>query len=327
MTKLALLWCTCALALTPAPRSHLPRRLGSSFSDDDLQRPAGHGYTRGPGEDDGFVDIPTVDLLLTQRNEAKRRRDFVVADAIRDELKVEHNVGVHDRDRTWWLGRQQRQARPQRPPLPSDHGYAREIGDNTPLVDEAAVDALLLQRMHAKMTRDFTRADAIRAELSSVHSVRVHDGRKVWRAGVDADTADPWARVEDVYERDARDGGGAVDDAAVQNLLKRRSVARRRRHWQLADDILEQLLDLGVVVNDKTRTYAATVDYVPCAANCKGTMDPQDREHVAELVAERALHKLRRQFGEADAIRDRLLEGWGVRIDDKKHTWWQEVER
>ena len=32
-------------------------------------------------------------------------------------------------------------------------------------------------------------------------------------------------------------------------------------------------------------------------------------------------------FGEADAIRDRLLEGWGVRIDDKKHTWWQEVER
>ena len=327
MTKLALLWCTCALALTPAPRSHLPRRLGSSISDDDLQRPAGHGYTRGPGEDDGFVDIPTVDLLLTQRNEAKRRRDFVVADAIRDELKVEHNVGVHDRDRTWWLGRQQRAARPQRPPLPSDHGYAREIGDNTPLVDEAAVDALLLQRMHAKMTRDFTRADSIRAELSSVHGVRVHDGRKVWRAGVDADTADPWARVEDVYERDARDGGGAVDDAAVQALLRRRSVARRRRHWQLADDILEQLLDLGVVVNDKTRTYAATVDYVPCAANCKGTMDPHDREHVAELVAERALHKLRRQFGEADAIRDRLLEGWGVRIDDKKHTWWQEVER
>ena len=76
--KLALL-CTCALALTPpAPRSPLPRRLGSSFSEDDLQRPAGHGYTRGPGEDDGFVDIPTVDLLLTQRNEAKRRRDFVV---------------------------------------------------------------------------------------------------------------------------------------------------------------------------------------------------------------------------------------------------------
>ena len=74
MTKLALLWCTCALALTPAPRSPLPRRLGSSFSEDDLQRPAGHGYTRGPGEDDGFVDIPTVDLLLTQRNEAKRRR-------------------------------------------------------------------------------------------------------------------------------------------------------------------------------------------------------------------------------------------------------------
>ena len=118
------------------------------------------------------------------------------------------------------------------------------------------------------MTRDFTRADAIRAELSSVHGVRVHDGRKVWRAGVDADTADPWARVEDVYERDSRDEGGAVDDAAVQALLRRRSVARRRRHWQLADDILEQLLDLGVVVNDKTRTYAATIDYVPCAANC-----------------------------------------------------------
>ena len=72
--KLALL-CTCALALTPAPRSPLPRRLGSSFSEDDLQRPAGHGYTRGPGEDDGFVDIPTVDLLLdpAERGEAAAR--------------------------------------------------------------------------------------------------------------------------------------------------------------------------------------------------------------------------------------------------------------
>ena len=111
-----------------------------------------------------------------------------------------------------------------------------------------------------------------------------------------------------------------IFSAAVQALLRRRSVARRRRHWQLADDILEQLLDLGVVVNDKTRTYAATIDYVPCAANCKGTMDPHDREHVAGARRRARAPQARRQFGEADAIRHRLLEGWGVRIDDKKHT-------
>ena len=335
MMKLPLL-AACALSLTPGP----PRRCAvrrRAFSDDDLLsapapagRPpaskaqAGHGYARGPGEDDGFVDIAAVDMLLTRRNEAKRQRDFVVADALRDELKVEHNVGCHDRDRTWWLGRQKREKR-ERAPLPTDHGYTREIDDKTHLMDERAVDALLLARVHAKMTRDFDKADQLRAQLSAAHGVRVHDARKVWRGGVSSDTADPWSREEDKYQRDTRDGGGGVDDGAVQAMIRRRAVARRRRHWDLADDILEQLLSLGVVVNDKTKLYSATVDYVPCEAQCRGTLAPADREHIAALVAERSLLKLRRRFDEADAIRDRLLEGFGVRIDDKKHTWWQLV--
>ena len=85
-------------------------------------------------------------------------------DALRDELKVEHNVGCHDRDRTWWLGRQKREKREQAP-LPTDHGYTREIDDKTPLVDERAVDALLLARVHAKMTRDFDEADCTSSDL------------------------------------------------------------------------------------------------------------------------------------------------------------------
>ena len=62
---------------------------------------AGHGYTRGPGEDDGFGDIPNITPPLTARSARFDQGSCVVADAIRDELRgkaVQHNVGGHDRD-------------------------------------------------------------------------------------------------------------------------------------------------------------------------------------------------------------------------------------
>mmetsp|Transcript_19104 Transcript_19104/g.56725 ORF Transcript_19104/g.56725 Transcript_19104/m.56725 type:complete len:188 (+) Transcript_19104:168-731(+) len=43
----------------------------------------------------------TVDAILVRRAAAQRKRDFVVADALRDSLRREYDVEVHDRARYW----------------------------------------------------------------------------------------------------------------------------------------------------------------------------------------------------------------------------------
>ena len=140
---------------------------------------AAHDYTR---VDDGSaaVDVAAVDGLLAERLDAKRDRNFVLADDLRDVLFRSHGVRVWDRERTWGVIAA-RSGQPRE--LPAAHDYDRE-GNLGAAVDVAAVDALLLERLHSKMRRDFDRADALRDELLRTHGVRIHDGKRKWRAGV-----------------------------------------------------------------------------------------------------------------------------------------------
>ena len=59
-----------------------------------------HGLSRDP-MDRAPVDLARVNDLLTQRNDAKRQRDFDTADRLRDQLKQEMNVEVYDKDFRW----------------------------------------------------------------------------------------------------------------------------------------------------------------------------------------------------------------------------------
>ena len=59
----------------------------------------GHDYQRDPS-DHMPVDVRRVDELLTERNNAKRARDFNLADTLRDQLRT-LNVEVMDREKIW----------------------------------------------------------------------------------------------------------------------------------------------------------------------------------------------------------------------------------
>ncbi|KAH8052895.1 hypothetical protein JL720_14831 [Aureococcus anophagefferens] len=238
-----------------------------------------------------------------------------------------HGVRVWDRERTWSAQPKNSFRRREPRPLPEAHDYARG-GDLSAPVDETAVDALLLARMHAKMGRDFGRADALREELSRDHGVRVHDGTKTWIAGVAAANTDPWARPADDYARAPGRDDGAVDldEAAVVALVQRRSTARRKQNWALADDLLDDLLMIGVDVDDKSKTWravATTYDFPEDLVEDAGV----DVDAVQRLIAKRSRLKLRRKFHEADGIRDALLAEHNVHIDDKKRTWSMQKRR
>ncbi|KAH8063482.1 hypothetical protein JL722_2653 [Aureococcus anophagefferens] len=197
-------------------------------ADDALGHPD-HDYLR---DDDGScaVDLDAVNGLLAERLDAKRDRNFPRADELRDELMRTHGVRVWDRERTWSAQPKNSFRRREPRPLPEAHDYSRG-GDLSAPVDETAVDALLLARMHAKMGRDFGRADALREELSRDHGVRVHDGTKTWIA----------ARGREHGPR----------------LIAKRSRLKLRRKFHEADGIRDALLaEHNVHIDDKKRTWS-----------------------------------------------------------------------
>ena len=78
---------------------------------------------------------------------------------------------------------------------------------------------------------------ALLAQLESTHRVTVNDGSKLWRADGKS------------FERQYRRAGwsccaAAVEEAAVETLIRQRTAARRARNYHAADEILEELLDV-----------------------------------------------------------------------------------
>lgn len=87
-----------------------------------------HGYTRDTsGDNSPLIDIDAVNKLLSERVRAKKNRDFVTADQIRDSLRLDHGVGVFDRERTWTTWTPARRGRG------GDGGKKRDMGSFGPL--------------------------------------------------------------------------------------------------------------------------------------------------------------------------------------------------
>ena len=130
-----------------------------------------HGFMRAPG-DTAPVDEQRIDAILTQRNDAKRARDFETADRLRDQLQAEFNIRVDDKTREWRVmgaGAGMFGLAASHAPVSGGYGaapgmgggmavghdYTRTPGDNAP-VDVDKVNQILAQRLDAKRARDFT---------------------------------------------------------------------------------------------------------------------------------------------------------------------------
>ena len=208
-----------------------------------------HGYV---AEDDGQnyhselaeADAAALHRLLLERVLAKRARDFAAADGVRDRLR-DAGVSVDDRSATFRVFR--------RPP-PTGHGYARDDDGSVALSpdDAAQLDALLLERVRAKRSRDFAAADHAR-DLLRAAGVEVDDRRNTYRVGR---PGPPRPRGHGYR----RDDDGAVsltpDDAArLDALLLDRVAAKRERNFDEADRLRAALEAAGVRIDDRDRTY------------------------------------------------------------------------
>ena len=108
-------------------------------------------------------DVSKVEELVEERADAKARRDYAAADAIRDQLNA-MGISVDDRSREWRV---------------ADAPYCRARGDSAS-VDVATVEALVAERSSAKIAGEYDTADAIRDRLRNEFGVSVDDRVKEW---------------------------------------------------------------------------------------------------------------------------------------------------
>lgn len=334
------------------------------------------GYTRDTSRDNSNVDEDAVNRLLNERVDAKKRRDFDTADAIRDQLLRDYAVGVFDKDRTWRTGcsssgsgmRQSRGAprergeergrAPERRPRqdfgPNGHDYRRssDAGPNTSDFSEDEIHNLIAQRLQAKLSRNFNKADELQAQLLS-NGVYVHDARKEWRAdgipfgdelrrdGRPGRTAGSRSDRNQPYQKSmySSDLDNPDDEGLVQALLEERSKLKLLREYEKADAILEGLQSrFNVVVDDRLREWSVGGDFgseynsqreMAQAMRSRGfakspsslPLDPDDEEIVVAKIQERVQAKQDRDFDTADLIRTELEEQFGVYINDKQRLW------
>ena len=118
-------------------------------------------YTRRGGGD--VEDVSKVEELVEERADAKARRDYAAADAIRDQLNA-MGISVDDRSREWRV---------------ADAPYARARGDSAS-VDVDTVEGLVAERSQAKIAGEYDTADAIRDRLRNEFGVSVDDRVKEW---------------------------------------------------------------------------------------------------------------------------------------------------
>ena len=152
--------------------------------------PLGHDYTFIPAADEGEEEAEGLDDELTEkingilaeRLAAKFARRFDEADAAREKLE-EMGVKVQDKAREW---RYRPFVMPDYGPLGHDY---RRAEDDAKEIDEASlekINALLAQRLEAKLRTTYAEADRCKDELAETYNVRLPRAAVRSRAHTDA---------------------------------------------------------------------------------------------------------------------------------------------
>lgn len=228
-----------------------------------------------------------------------------------------------------------------------DHDYTRDTSVDNSNVDLNTVNYLIGERLQLRKTGRFDQADAIRDELLAEHGVMVRDKERVWRSGCSASgSGQRWSpgQKNKGYDRKNRQtdfgpnghdynmarGAGPIvsslSEKEIHELLAERLACKLARDYKNADMIQEELLEAGVMINDRQREWRADGASFDGYNSRKYNQSPhsahtEDADEIGSLIAERAKAKSERLYKKADAIRDDLLDRFDVSVDDKRLEW------
>lgn len=236
---------------------------------------------------------------------------------------------------------------PLEPVVAKDQPYRRNINlDNTP-VDEELIQQLLAQRDKARSSKEYETADAVLHTLINDHGVQVYDNTRTWRSG-----ARPRKRRQPRDNDDDDDNQLGHDytpcpvagpntsgwtEEKIHQFMAKRTACRRRGNFKEADNIQQQLIDVGVYMQDETRQWRADgrmfgrhytgtqplrQPYRPSHKDATtAALDDEQQQAIQELVDQRSRAKLERKFDVADGLREELQKKYDVYINDKLREW------
>ena len=269
-------------------------------------------------------DAAEIQSMVEERTEAKKIRNFGLADAIRDELRDVFNVEVDDRKRMWSVGgdfgannRDRRRAPFQKAPWSETPDDADEI------------QRLVEMRDAARADRDFATADDIRDDLVD-RNIYIDDKAREWSVaggGVRQNRSQPRQAFAMSPQSDAPENADEI-----QRLVELRDTARADRDYVTADSIRDELMDdYNVFIDDRSREWAVGDILSKDAKSNKpngiftrtggGALSKEDEESIIELLRERDAAKCDKDYDTADSIRRQLNEDFLVQVDDKNREW------
>ena len=182
------------------PNSRL-RKSPSSFSDrqsNSNRRPTPPTKWKCANEDNvehlSEGEKVAISNLISQRDSARKRKDYDVSDRLRDELKTGHGVFIDDRLKMWWTSDGNSNKVPKNiSDIKGDGRWGkvkpwRQIPttpENDSLVDPGVVEELLQERDMARRKKDFETADRFLQEARNSPNgdltLRIHDESRTWR--------------------------------------------------------------------------------------------------------------------------------------------------
>mmetsp|Transcript_2214 Transcript_2214/g.3290 ORF Transcript_2214/g.3290 Transcript_2214/m.3290 type:complete len:394 (-) Transcript_2214:28-1209(-) len=184
--------------------------------------------------------------LIRDRNKARRSRNFQKADNILADLNRE-NVHLNDSKKLWRADGEIFDIKGY-----SDMEYSKD-SSSRPISqrEEEYVNQRLRERSKAKLRRDFDTADDILDELQFLKSILVDDTNLTWKVTETAMKTGGYAyggkRLNNVPDEDI---------LTIQELVKERSLAKKEKEYQRADEILSDLeIKHGVRVDDTKKAW------------------------------------------------------------------------
>jgi cysteinyl-tRNA synthetase len=215
---------------------------------------------------------------------------------------------------------------------PTGHDYEAEAAEDGALpsasLDEETVsriDALLAQRLEARISRNFNKADDLKSQLMSLR-VKINDRARTWSYLPPKD----YGPLGHDYTRPVEDETFFDEETLgrINVMLKERLEAREAAKYDIADAIKEELGDLGIFINEKLRAWRADGLAFPTHVriDSDGDDDPElsaalDEDVVMAMLSERAELRRDGRYDEADEVVESLREQYNVILDDKRGTW------
>jgi cysteinyl-tRNA synthetase len=276
----------------------------------------GCDYERDVSADNSIVDEVVINELISDREAAKKARNFKEADLIKDKLFSEYGVMISDKERKWRSG------------FLNGHDYKLSdySGPNISTLSEPEIHQRIAYRFWCKLNRKFAEADEIQSDLEKL-GIYFHDGRKEWRAD-----GKPYFHKNDHYFPTMKEPKSENTDKLneIEKLINQRWTAKQVRNFEEADSIQKVLNErFKVFINDKTGEWRfkdnpSNISY----GNSQGVIKmaasslPSDKvDEIQALVNERDAARKLRDFQTADNILVHLFNTYGVQVEDKLRQW------